>query len=273
MPELPEVETFVRSLKFGGMTGEPILNRHIHYADLFWPRTLAFSDADENFLAWFPGKTVEDVARRGKYVILSIPPKFLIIHLRMSGDLRVESKNSRINKKHDRFLIEFYDGYRLVFNDPRKFGRIWLVNHPEDVFQRLGIEPLSSSFTAAWMRENARKKKKVIKTLLLDQTFIAGIGNIYSDEALFQAGIHPNRKAEDLSDAEIDQLTHAIQNVLQAGIAQNGASIDWVYRGGNFQHHFQVYHRNGEPCFRCGTPIERTVIGQRSAHFCPKCQR
>ena len=271
MPELPEVETFIRSLKFGGMTGEPILNRQICFADLFWSRTLASSDA-EDFLSWFPGKTIMDITRRGKHVVLSIPPKFLIIHLRMSGDLRVESQDSHINKKHDRFLLEFCDGYRFVLNDPRKFGRIWLVSNPDLILNRLGIEPLSTCFTTAWMKEKIRQKKKAIKTLLLDQTFIAGIGNIYSDEALYLAGIHPNRKACDLSDAEIDQLTQAIQNVLRAGIAQNGASIDWVYRGGNFQHHFQVYHRSGEPCFRCGTPIVRSVIGQRSAHFCPVCQ-
>jgi formamidopyrimidine-DNA glycosylase len=114
----------------------------------------------------------------------------------------------------------------------------------------------------------------VIKTLLLDQTFIAGIGNIYSDEALFQAGIHPNRKAEDLSDAEIDQLTHAIQNVLQAGIAQNGASIDWVYRGGNFQHHFQVYTvKTVILVFAVAHRLNRTYLGTTVCAFCPKCQR
>ncbi|MHC1772275.1 MAG: bifunctional DNA-formamidopyrimidine glycosylase/DNA-(apurinic or apyrimidinic site) lyase [Flexilinea sp.] len=273
MPELPEVETFVRSLNQGGMTGEPILNRQIKSADLFWNRTLAFSDADEGFLAWFVGKTVTNITRRGKFIVLSIPPKFMLIHLRMSGDIRVEREENLPHQKHDRFLLHFSDGFRMAFNDTRKFGRIWLTDSPEVFLQKLGIEPLSPSFTACWFAEHLKMKKTLIKALLLDQSFIAGLGNIYTDEALFLAGINPRRRACDLTGTEIEKLTESIKTVLRTGIKQNGASIDWVYRGGNFQNHFQVYHRTGKPCTVCGTLIEKISINQRATHYCPNCQK
>ncbi len=273
MPELPEVETFVRALNFGGMTGEPILHRQIVSADLFWERTLAFSDSDAGFLPWFPGKLIQEITRRGKYIVISIPPKFLLIHLRMSGDIRVEREDAALIRQHDRFLLHFSDGFRMAFNDTRKFGRIWLTEHTEPVFSKLGIEPLSDEFNADWLTERLASRKTALKPLLLDQTFIAGLGNIYTDEALFLAGIRPTRKACELTSAEISRLPDAIKTVLKTGIRNNGASIDWVYRGGNFQNCFQVYQRVGQACYRCGAPIEKIVVNQRGTHFCPHCQQ
>lgn len=272
MPELPEVETFVRSLKYGGMTGNSIINRQIASADLFWNRTLAYSDAAEGFLEWFPGKTVRDVSRRGKFILISIPPKTLLIHLRMSGDLKVTDSSGTGTGKHDRFQLAFTDGERLVFSDPRKFGRIWLTVSPEAVLGSLGIEPLDDGFTPEWLYDKLHTSNRMIKSVLLDQRVIAGLGNIYSDEALFSAGIHPARAVRSLSTDEVARLVQAIQTVLLDGIQYNGASIDWVYRGGSFQHHFKIYGRTGEPCLICGTKIEKTTISQRGTHFCPCCQ-
>ena len=271
MPELPEVETIVRSLKFGGITGESILNRQIKSADLFWQRTLAFSDAQEGFLPWLRSRTILDVSRRGKFIVMQISSKYLLIHLRMSGDLNLVDAQLPLGK-HVRFSLDFTDGKRLVFSDTRKFGRIWLVDDADIILKNLGVEPLSETLTADWLIEKFQKTNRMIKPVLLDQTLIAGLGNIYTDEALFQAGIHPQRRCKTISRAEARNLVTAIQSVLQEGIRTNGASIDWVYRGGNFQNHFRVYQKTGQPCSICGTIIEKITVGQRGTHYCPVCQ-
>jgi formamidopyrimidine-DNA glycosylase len=160
----------------------------------------------------------------------------------------------------------------LVFSDPRKFGRVWLVNDPGSVFQDLGPEPLSDEFTPEWLHAALHKRHRQLKTLLLDQSFLAGLGNIYTDEALHLARIHPliNSNAVSIEQAVI--LWTAIRQTLEEGIRRNGASIDWVYRGGDFQNHFRVYGRQGQPCPVCGSGIERIVVGQRGTHICPHCQ-
>lgn len=273
MPELPEVETFVKSLTSGGMTGSPILNRPILFASLYWEKTLAAQDAGD-FTAWFVGKSVAEVTRRGKYLMLRIGDRFLLIHLRMSGDLRTVPATGAIGK-HDRFSLTFVDGERLVFRDPRKFGRIWLTQGPETILAKLGVEPLSGALTADYLRVGFTKSARPVKSLLLDQGFIAGLGNIYTDEALFRAGIHPQTPANrvaGLGIERIEALRRAIQDTLSEGIRRNGASFDWVYRGGDFQNYFGVYGKKGESCPRCGAEIERIVVGQRGTHFCPRCQ-
>ena len=273
MPELPEVETFVKSLTSGGMTGSPILNRPILFASLYWEKTLAAQDAGD-FTAWFVGKSVAEVTRRGKYLMLRIDDRFLLIHLRMSGDLRTVPATGAIGK-HDRFSLTFVDGERLVFRDSRKFGRIWLTQGPETILAKLGVEPLSGALTADYLRVGFTKSARPVKSLLLDQGFIAGLGNIYTDEALFRAGIHPQTPANrvaGLGIERIEALRRAIQDTLSEGIRRNGASFDWVYRGGDFQNYFSVYGKKGESCPRCGAEIERIVVGQRGTHFCPRCQ-
>lgn len=273
MPELPEVETFVKSLTSGGMTGSPILNRPILFASLYWEKTLAAQDAGD-FTAWFVGKSVAEVTRRGKYLMLRIGDRFLLIHLRMSGDLRTVPATGAIGR-HDRFSLTFVDGERLVFRDPRKFGRIWLTQGPETILAKLGVEPLSGALTADYLRVGFTKSARPVKSLLLDQEFIAGLGNIYTDEALFRAGIHPQTPANrvaGLGIERIEALRRAIQDTLSEGIRRNGASFDWVYRGGDFQNYFSVYGKKGESCPRCGAEIERIVVGQRGTHFCPRCQ-
>jgi formamidopyrimidine-DNA glycosylase len=276
MPELPEVETIVRSLQQGGREGLPVLGRRLQSANLLWERTLAQPSAGE-FISRISGQLVEGVSRRGKFIVIKLSQDTLLVHLRMSGDLRVESRQDEQAQPlplqtHDRMVFNFEDGQRLVFNDPRKFGRVWLVADPQPVLGRLGPEPLDSGFSAAQFYMNLHNHHRVLKPLLLDQAFIAGLGNIYTDEALHVAGLHPTRHADELDEIQAQKLLQAIREVLEEGIRRNGASFDWVYRGGSYQNSFRVYQRTGKPCPVCDTPVERLVVGQRSTHFCPVCQ-
>ncbi len=267
MPELPEVETIVRGLQIL-LVGQTILS-----ADVLWERTLA-TPSPPVFARAIRGRSIVSISRRAKFIhaLLSPPPvTSLIIHLRMSGDLRLEAGNYQ-TETHDRLLFRLSDGKALVFRDPRKFGRVWLTDDPTVVFGRLGVEPFSDGFTCSWLHEMLRRYHRPLKSLLLDQTFLAGLGNIYTDEALHRSRLHPLRLSDTISQEEAQRLYSAILQVLQEGIANNGASIDWVYRGGGFQNHFRVYRRTGLPCPNCGTPIERLIVHQRSAHFCPSCQ-
>jgi formamidopyrimidine-DNA glycosylase len=280
MPELPEVETIVRSLRNPcdlplldgqAMDARPgVVGRTIAKATLLWERTLAEPQPRE-FLARIAGQKIYSAERRGKFILLLFDTDSLLIHLRMSGDLRVESSTAPV-QVHDRLLIDFLDGTRLAFNDTRKFGRVWLVEDIQRVVGDLGPEPFDARLTGEEFFNRLHNSSRCIKTLLLDQSVIAGIGNIYSDEALHQAGIHPTTPGRELGTEQVERLLLAIRETLKEGIRHNGASLDWVYRGGDFQNHFRVYQRTGEPCANCGTKIERMVINQRSAHYCPCCQ-
>jgi formamidopyrimidine-DNA glycosylase len=161
----------------------------------------------------------------------------------------------------------------LVFNDTRKFGRVWLVRDPDEVLSGLGPEPLGDEFTAQTLYAGLQSRRRQLKPLLLDQSFLAGMGNIYTDEALHMARLHPLAPSDSVDLEQARALWGAIRSVLQEGIRRNGASIDWVYRGGEFQNYFRVYDREGQPCPVCGTAIERLVVGQRGTHVCPHCQR
>jgi formamidopyrimidine-DNA glycosylase len=169
-------------------------------------------------------------------------------------------------------ILHLDSGWRLVFNDTRKFGRMWLVSDIEYVLGGLGPEPLEADFSAEKMYDLLHHHNRQLKPLLLDQKVLAGLGNIYTDEALHLARLHPNQLASRLTRAEVDRLWMAIRTVLEEGIRRNGASIDWVYRGGDFQNTFTVYQRTGQLCPVCGTVIARKVVGQRGTHFCPVCQ-
>ena len=273
MPELPEVETIVRSLRSGGMTGESIINRQIRSVDCFNPKTLVYDGSPAQCSAALSGVCITAVERRAKFIRITTEKPAILIHLRMSGDLRCEAETAGEYKPHDRFVFHFSDGNRLVFNDVRKFGRIWVTEDPDAVLDRLGIEPLGDEFTGEWLRQRLAGQRRMIKAVLLDQMVIAGIGNIYADESLFDAGILPGRPASGLTDEECHRLRDSIRRTLEHAIEQNGSSFDWAYKGGHFQNEFRVYQRKGEPCPVCGTPIERTVISQRGTHYCPKCQK
>ena len=270
MPELPEVETFRRKLLHGADDSPSIMGMKIERVDLLWDRTLEIP-SPAVFKSQILEQTVQDIGRRGKYLLIHLTTDTLAIHLRMSGDLIVEKDSDPI-AKHHRLIIYFDTGYRLAFNNPRKFGRAWLTNDSAALLSHLGPEPLSDSFTPEIFYLKLSNRRRQIKSLLLDQTFMAGLGNIYTDEALFYARIHPQSLANTIAYPQAEKLWEGIRKVLTAGIERHGSSIDWMYRGGKFQNQFQVYQRTGESCYHCGTTIERIIVGQRSTHFCPQCQ-
>lgn len=270
MPELPEVETIARALRQGGREGPTVVGRTIAEAEFLWPRMLQAMDP-LTAVERLRGQRTCDVSRRAKWLILSLSQDTLLLHLRMSGDLRVLPAGTP-PAPHDRFTLSFEDGWRLAFNDARKFGRIILTSDPQTALANLGPEPLSAAFSAEELYRKLQGSHRQVKPLLMDQSFLAGLGNIYTDEALHLAGIHPLRAADTLKADEAARLWAAIRTVLQAGIERNGASIDWVYRGGDFQNDFNVYGRTGQPCKTCGQPIQRLVVGQRGTHICPHCQ-
>ncbi len=271
MPELPEVETIARALREGGRGARPIVGRAVRVARVLWPRTVAEPDP-ATFAARWPGRRIVAVGRRGKFLRLTLDAGWhALVHLRMSGDLVVLPGDAAL-PRHARLYLDLDDGRRLVFDDPRKFGRWWLTRTPDAVLGHLGPEPLDPAFTPAVLARQLRGRRARLKALLLDQRVVAGVGNIYADEALHRAGLHPLRRAHTLTDAEITALWRALRQVLQEGIAHNGASIDWMYRGGGFQNTFRVYGRAGQVCYTCGEPIRRVRVAQRSTHFCPRCQ-
>jgi formamidopyrimidine-DNA glycosylase len=274
MPELPEVETYVRELA-------PLLvGRQVLAAQVLWPRTVAAPGAEE-FAARMVGQRFATFGRRAKYMLLGLESgDTLIVHLRMTGHLFVKDAAAPPDA-HTHVLFDLDDGHRLHYQDPRKFGRLWLTAEPERLLAKLGPEPLGEQFTAAVLAQKLAGRKASIKALLLDQKLAAGVGNIYADEALFRAGIHPARPGGSLTPAEIERLAVAVAAVLAEGIAAAGSSLGGSSlqnysrpggQAGSFQEEHRVFRRTGQPCFVCGAPITRIVLGQRSTHFCPQCQ-
>lgn len=271
MPELPEVETIVRGLR------PDVLGRTFTAASVLWSREVE-GMAPEAFAARVAGQRVEGLARRAKYIVFELSDDFLLVHLRMTGRLYVALPGEM--RDADRWLrvtLTMDDGRELRFSDPRKFGRMYLVAQPEWVLGTLGPEPLSDEFTPEAFQALIAGRSGAIKPLLLNQSFIAGVGNIYADEALWRAGIHPQRTVHTLSPADIRRLYHAVRSALSEGIDHEGASVNWYRKPngtrGQQQNHFNVYGRAGEPCARCGAPISRIVVNQRGTHFCSVCQR
>jgi formamidopyrimidine-DNA glycosylase len=274
VPELPEVETYVRELT-PELTGRTITAAHV-----FWPRTIAEPLAEE-FPNRIAGLSFDSFDRRGKYRLLGMNDgSTLIVHLRMTGKLLILPGDSERNL-HTHVVMELDNGSTLHYNDPRKFGRIWLVPDRTTVLAKLGPEPLTDDFRVDEFAARLAGRSAPVKSLLLDQRLVAGVGNIYADESLFRAGIHPARAGGSLTPDEIARLHIAIREVLEAGIRRRGSTLggsslqNYLRPGGlpgDFQNEFFVFRRTGEPCLVCGTPIVRTVIGQRSTHFCPHCQ-
>ena len=271
MPELPEVESIARSLTSERGDNESLLGHSISRARVAWKRTVAQPSA-RTFQRRILNQQVKAVGHRGKFINIRLSKDSLLIHLRMSGDLLLGRSEKPLGD-HSRLQLYFEDGLQLSFNDPRKFGRVWLVADSESVLAQLGPEPFDPALTPAGFHDLLRARKRQLKPLLLDQTFLAGLGNIYADEALWAARLHPLQPSNQVTRKQAGSLLTGIQAVLKEGIRRNGASIDWVYRGGDYQNHFKVYQRTGEPCHRCGTNIKRITVGQRGTHFCPNCQR
>ena len=268
MPELPEVETIKRDLEtkvvglcFTGVT-------------LQWPRMLQNS-TPQAFRHRLSSQCIEGLKRRGKYLIFHLSTgDALILHLRMSGSLRLD--DDCYSDPYVRAVFDFDNGEKLYFRDPRKFGMIWLVDDEEQVIGKLGPEPLDKDFTSRDLRSILSTHNAPVKAVLCDQTAIAGIGNMYADESLFDARIHPERKANSLSLDEIKRLHRAIIAVLTQAIENGGASISDYTRpdgkSGEAQFIFKVAHQLGSKCISCGTQIKRIPIRKRGSYFCPKCQ-
>jgi len=268
MPELPEVETIARSLR------EHLVGRTITGVRSGWDNLIAKPMVDE-FKRRLVGQRVLSVKRRGKYLVLSLSDQgSLIFHLRMTGRLLIKNCADELDK-HDHLILELDKGQELRFNEVRKLGRVYLVDDESEVTGGLGPEPLGLTLTDFAVLFSGKRGK--IKPLLLNQRFIAGIGNIYADEALFVAHIHPERRVESLTPEEIERLYNAIRQVLRQGINNRGTTLatyrDAEGREGGNQDYLLVFRRTDQPCPQCGTPIKRTVVGGRGTYFCPRCQK
>jgi formamidopyrimidine-DNA glycosylase len=270
MPELPEVEYVARQMR------EALVGARIMWAEVLWSRTVSRITPEE-LVARLAGRRVLAVGRRAKYLVMTLDSgESLVIHRRMSGNLRLARANEAA--PYTRVALMLSNGRRLLFTDPRKFGRVTVAT-PEELpvlFSRLGPEPLDADFTPEVLAERLAGRHRAIKAALLDQTVVAGLGNIYADEALYRARIHPLRSVATLTADEIVALHAGIQGALQTGIEHGGTTFS-RYRGlydepGSNLEHVEVYRHTGQPCLRCGTPIARIRIAQRSAHFCPHCQ-
>lgn len=269
MPELPEVETVARGLRAS------LVGRTITGVEVRWARSVIPPDPVA-FARQLTSQTVVGVARQGKWVVIGLSGGgALLIHLRMTGRLVL---GEPLNDQHIRVLLSLDNGQSLHFCDQRKFGRLRLVDDAAKALSDLGPEPLADDFTAARLEEMLAQRRGRIKPLLLNQSFLAGLGNIYTDESLWRAGIHPLRPAHALTPAEVCRLHRAIRAVLRAAIASGGTTLpDAAYqqvdgRAGEFAGRLAVYGREGQPCPRCGADVERIQVGQRGTHFCPRCQ-
>jgi formamidopyrimidine-DNA glycosylase len=270
MPELPEVETIARGLR------SSLEGRTIRAVTADWPRTVAQPPLDE-FRARIAGRRVESIGRRGKYVVITLDGGCLLIHLKMSGRLQVVPAGEPVGD-HTHTIFHLDGDRELRFQDVRKFGRVHLVEKPAQVTATLGPEPLDDDFTLDAFCALLQHRSGRLKSLLMNQQFLAGLGNIYADEALHAARLYPLRTADSLSPEEQACLYSSIRRVLGRAVAGRGTTLDdggyqdAEGRAGAYQEELNVYRRTGEPCHSCGTPIERTIIGGRSSHFCPRCQ-
>lgn len=277
MPELPEVETVCRTL------APVLIGRELATSEILWPRTLAHPDPGE-FLRSIGGQTIIGVDRRGKLVLLRLESSATIsVHLRMTGELLFRPAGAEpgddARRTHLRAAFLFIDGSELLFYDTRKFGRISYLTpgQVEELDTALGIEPLSEAFTADWLAEALNQRKRQIKPLLLDQTFIAGLGNIYVDEALYIAGLHPLTRSDLVTGEQATGLRDAIVETLTGAINRRGTTLRDYRSGlgesGSNRPRLLIYgSKPGSPCGRCGAPLQRLVVGQRGSIFCPRCQ-
>jgi len=268
MPELPEVEATVRYLR------ERVQGETISDVTINWAKTVSTTCSAASFKKQLMGVAITSLFRRGKFVGMQLHgqhPLYLFTHLRMSGSFDVVSSLSP-DSKHDRVVFTLVNGKTIRFNDPRKFGRMYLGTSAELLNSKVGIEPLSEEFTPEVLGRLLHSKRGSIKPVLLDQSLVAGLGNIYVDECLWKSGIHPLTVAGSLSRSKVSLLHGAIVETLSQAIELAGTDFgDGVVDGGMY--HPQAYGRGGEPCARCSTAIKRLVVGQRGTHICPKCQR
>jgi formamidopyrimidine-DNA glycosylase len=274
VPELPEVETVARLVR------PHLVGRTISGTSVAWERTLG-GMSRRAFGRAVRGATVAAVGRRAKYVVIEleragVPSGALLVHLRMTGRLHVDPPGTPV-RDYTRVTCRLDAGHELRFVDVRKFGRFRHAAQPGEVLAELGPEPLEAGFDGDWLHRELRARRRMLKPLLLDQTFLAGLGNIYVDEALHTARLHPERSSDRVGRAKAEGLATAIRATLAAAIEREGSSFDTFYRTpegqpGSYQHQFRVYGRTGKPCPECGRRITRIVVGQRGTHVCTRCQ-
>ncbi|WP_223068601.1 DNA-formamidopyrimidine glycosylase [Paenibacillus caui] len=273
MPELPEVETVRRTLT------KLITGKTIEKVTVSLARIIQRPDDARLFSQELSGHTITGVGRRGKFLRIEMDNLVLVSHLRMEGRYGLYQKGEPV-EKHTHVIFHFTDGTELRYRDVRQFGTMHLFAPGEEFASKpllkLGLEPLDESFTLQAFRKVLAGRKTKIKVALLNQEYIVGLGNIYVDEALFRAGIHPERKAESLTADEFGKLYESIIATLSEAVEAGGSSIKSYVNGqgemGMFQHRLQIYGRKNEACVRCGSVIEKSVVGGRGTHYCPKCQ-
>jgi formamidopyrimidine-DNA glycosylase len=271
VPELPEVETIRRDLE-PLILGRRITNVDVDPATIHLLVGAPIETLRENLI----GRTIEAVRRRGKYLMLGLDDgRWLVIHLRMTGRLIWRTREAP-DEQYQRAKIELDNGYDLRWSDLRKFGTWRLHESAAEVIDKLGPEPIDAALTLKIFRERLANRTAAVKAVLLDQRRFAGLGNIYVDEALYEAGIRPDTPAGMLSPAAIKRLFASSRSVLERGIENRGASfkdyVDGQGEPGSQHMHVQVFRRTGKPCYACGSEIRRTIVGGRSTHWCPKCQ-
>ena len=271
MPELPEVET-TRAGISEHIIGCRVQSLCVHQPSLRWP-------IPSEMAVCFEGSKIESLSRRGKYLLLSSQQGCALIHLGMSGSLRICTKEEP-RKKHDHWDMIFENELVLRYHDPRRFGAfLWAGINPErhKLLASLGPEPLEAGFNPEYLHQLSRGKSQAIKNYLMSSKTVVGVGNIYASESLFRAGIHPNKAAGKVSLKRYENLVQAVKDVLTEAIASGGSTLkDYVNGSGSpgyFQQKLMVYGRTGEPCYECGNPIRQIRIGQRSSFFCSKCQK
>ncbi|HEY8521449.1 MAG TPA: bifunctional DNA-formamidopyrimidine glycosylase/DNA-(apurinic or apyrimidinic site) lyase [Gammaproteobacteria bacterium] len=270
MPELPEVETTRRGLA-PHVIGKRIARVDVRERRLRWP-------VSPDLPRRLAGRRVERLDRRAKYLLFGTDDGTLLVHLGMSGSLCYLRADAPL-KPHDHVDIRFDDGSLLRFNDPRRFGTLQLTSAPERhrLLRGLGPEPLGEDFTADYLQRAARGRRVTIKQLLMNGRVVVGVGNIYANEALYRAGIHPARPAGRVSRMKLERLVTAVRDVLSDAIGNGGTTLRNFVGGdgrpGYFRQALRVYERDGEPCRRCGARIRRMVLGQRATYYCPRCQR
>lgn len=273
MPELPEVEAVRVGLS------SLIIGETIQSVDIRWPRIVAQPRDSMQFARMLKGESFEAVRRRGKYLIFDLTHYSLVSHLRMEGKYRLLDQEQTLDK-HDHVIFHLESGKDLRYNDVRKFGRMSLIKKQADnnflAIQKLGPEPTAENLKSEPFYQAIKKHKKSIKAVLLDQSAVAGLGNIYCDEVLFRARIHPASSANHLNRCEIENLRQIVISLMAEAVAAGGTTIR-TYKNafgevGHFQHALKVYGHRGDPCPRCGTRIEKISVSQRGTHFCPKCQ-
>jgi formamidopyrimidine-DNA glycosylase len=261
MPELPEVDSYRTGLN------KMIKGWTLKGGESIWPKACI-----DNFER-VKDQKITGFDRRGKYLIINLTKGHIIIHLRMTGRIDVGNETPKYT------TVEFYfkNGQKMCLVDYRKFGRVWIIDDPKSIVSHLGIEPLNSTFTLKKFKQMLEKRSGAIKPLLLNQTFIAGIGNYLADEILFRSSLHPLRKADTFTEKEVKELHNSIKYIIKKSIDYGGTTF-LTFRGpegkkGEFWKKLQVFRKTGEPCPHCNSPIKRIVVGQRGTHYCEKKQK